>query len=238
MVSKLCALLGLSLLATQVFGKDNSYVSMLPVGRQVVATVTQLGFEPEYEALMLKLTTAFAQKPEWMQAYISEHAEPGKPLPYHPDFGVSELEYEWILRNSDRSSKLVELRKIQLSVESEGDTTFRLKTIPADFPLNGVVIDRQGMWARTRDATLTERSDINQTNASSATGKWTGVQWRYEALALPDTALSVKLALGRRQQQGDGIIYLDVKSVREQRREVYHYAVLFPIVDQPGREGH
>jgi hypothetical protein len=54
--------------------------------------------------------------------------------------------------------------------------------------------------------------------------------WRHESVTENHIA-SVKLALGRRSEQGDGILYLDVKDVREGKNNGFYEILLFP----PGR---
>lgn len=202
-----------------------SSLAVLPLAGPVEARVMQLRGSPELEKISAKLEASMRSQPEWLMQYIEQHARPGKPLPYHANFGITQAEYARVLA-SPKEVVLAQVGTVSLSAERQADGSIRLRTKPAS-RIDGLRIDAGEKTVTAPLARLTETSAINQDQAQSPTGRWTGTQWRHSTMQ-EDHVLSLKLAIGKRIDHGDGIIYYNVKNIRPGNRETYDEVLLFP----------
>lgn len=117
---------------------------------------------------------------EWLQKYITEVAQPGKQLPYHPNFGLTEAEYNEFLSASKQMAvqpigvtwectikvedKIVSFEPIGHS--SPRLTSIRFKIDSVDAKASGQYLGK-GEW-RTHDG------------KGSAIGPWRGYLWKKE----------------------------------------------------------
>ena len=199
---------------------------VLPVSAPVQARVMQIGMPSEAKRIAEKMQAALASQPDWAKSFISA-AKPGQPLPYHPNFQISELEYKSLLAAASKPS-LVQIGSVSLIAEKQANGTIRLSTFPATSKVHGIVIAPDRKSVTTPLATLTEISSINNQNAEAATGRWTGTQWRHQARSAA-RAISLKFAVGNRSDHGDNIIYYDVSAVQDGRNQEYHEILLFSL---------
>lgn len=200
-------------------------LSMLPTSGPVQARVMQVGMPLEALRTAEKLQAALASQPDWAKSFLAK-ADPGQPLPYHPNFQVTEEEYKFFLAAATKPT-LVQVGSLTLFAEKQQDGGIRLVTQPATSKVNGLLIAPDEKSVATPHATLTEVAPVNNQNAESATGRWNGTQWRYEGSSTGGL-LVVKFAVGQRPDQGDSIIYYDLKAVQEGRNDLYHEVLLFP----------
>lgn len=204
-------------------------LDILPVGKAVPARVMQLGLSPEAKKLTERFKAALASRPEWTSAYAAKYKNYHGTLPYHENMGLSKAEYDEMVQLS-KQTKLVQIGTVELSAIRQPDNSIQLRTKPHLAGIDGVVVDGAGQAVTTRFARLTEVKSIENTDPNGPTGRWAGTQWRHESIS-ENRMLSVKLALGKRSEQLDTILYLDVKDVSEGKNNVFYEILLL----QPGR---
>lgn len=203
-------------------------LDILPVGKPVPARVMQLGLSPEATKLTERFKAALESRPEWTSAYASKYKNHRGTLPYHENMGLSKAEYDEMVQLS-KQMKLVQVGTVELSAMRQPDNSIQLRTNPHLPGIDGVIVDGAGQAVTTRFARLTEAKSIDNTNPDGPAGRWAGTQWRHESIS-ENRMLSVKLALGKRPEQLDAILYLDVKDVSEGKNNVFYEILLF----QPG----
>lgn len=164
----------------------------------------------EIQLLKLKMEEAVLSNPRWFSEYSRAH-ENKRPLPYHKNFGISEQEYRDLLQSAENSVKLEPEDEIIIEFAKQTDGTYKIDTDRPDFPLNNIVIDLERDMITTEYEVLEEKTQIDQTNPDSPTGQWSGVQWKYVNVKETFDATVVKLALGRQKDNGNYIVYYDVK---------------------------
>ncbi len=211
-----------SLLSSPQLMAENSIMSILPVSDYIEAKVMQLGMPLEAQKITAKMQQAFSSQPQWAKSYI-ESATPGKPLAYHPNFNVTEAEYHSLLAMMNQQV-LIPKDSIKLHAEKLANGDVKLSTKPSTSKINGIIIHADEKSAKTSLALLNELTPVNNQNASSPTGRWSGVQWQYQNTEVP---LSIKLAIGTRPDFNDHIIYLNVKDAREGKANSYYEILLF-----------
>ncbi|WBS02299.1 hypothetical protein OU994_29325 [Pseudoduganella sp. SL102] len=202
-------------------------VDILPTAKPVNARVMQLGVTRQIAGITDRFSAAVARQPEWFVAYVKEHQNAKGAIPYHANMGISRDEYRKMVESST-SMKLMQTGTVKLSVTRQADGGLRVQTAPPMPGLDGIVIEPGGQGVKTRYARLAEPSQVDNRNANGPTGRWSGTQWEHKART--DThSLAVTLALGKRPEHGDGILYLDVRDVGEGKKDIFYEILLFPV---------
>lgn len=198
----------------------------LPKGDVIHGRVMELTAPREVQTLSQKLQTAMQNDQEWFEAFIAENAEV-RPLPYHPRMGLTEVEYQRFLELAE----IVEMQQIgsvTLTIKRLEDGSVQLVSEGDSTPLNDVRLLPGKGFVETSYGELNEFSEIDQGNPDSPTGRWVGSQWQ-KSERTSDTLVAVKLAIGKRTDHGDGIIYYDVKNFSAGVAENYSYVLLYPL---------
>jgi hypothetical protein len=217
-----------SLLSLVILFASNVYAlktqQFLPEGNLINGEVMQMGFSQEMQDLSIKFQEGVKKHGTWLQEYIQEN--PDGPLPYHVNFGITKGEYERYQKVSKEGAKLVKIGEIEIQLEHIKEGLI-FHTENDAFPLNDVHINFKNDSVTTKYARLDIKSEIHQDDKSALTGRWKGLQWRYEKLE-GNVGTSVKLAIGERTDHGDGIIYYDVTNLVGETPEQYHFVIIFP----------
>lgn len=202
-------------------------LDLLPIDKPVNARVMQLGTSPEVVRITERLGAAVARQPDWFVAYARKYQNAKGALPWHANMGISQDEYRKMV-GSSKTLKLMQMSTVQLSAAREANGGIRLRTTPRMPGLDGIVIEPGGQAVVTRYARLAEMSEVDNRDADGPTGRWTGTQWQHEVRSATHV-LGVKLALGKRPDHGDGILYLDVRDVGEGKKDIFYEILLFPV---------
>jgi len=157
----------------------------------------------EYSVLAERMAAAAQRDPAWFESYVARHSGADGLLPYHPNLGVTEAEYQRFIELMDQF-RLGEIERGELSVRAGPGGSLTISAGGHAGYLSGITIYPE--YVQTSHGLLTHREEINQNDPTSPTGRWRGVQWSNEGR--PDVPL-VKLALGRRES-GEMVIYYDV----------------------------
>lgn len=181
---------------------------------------------PELAALTQRWKAAMSANPDWARAYV-EKAGPGE-LPYHKNFGISEEEYKRMLTLLKSGTTLQPGASVEIAVRRSAEGEISLMTTAGDIPLNMVSVSANGKTAETSYGTLMRGPDINQQNASSPTGRWSGPRWENEGTS-GSKAWKAQFALGRRDDFGDGVIYYNVTHQRGAVPERIQLFIVFPL---------
>lgn len=218
------ALASLSMIDAPVEAQDIE--NYLPKGEIIHGRIMELAAPRDIQVLSQKLQAAVQNDQTWFQQYITEN-ENQRPLPYHPRLGLTELEYRRVLELAG-TMELRESGTVDLTVKRLKNGGFELVSSDHEMPLNGLRVYPNENLVETSYGILGEFSEINQQDPGSATGRWTGAQWkRSERTDVKLTA--VKLAIGKRTDHGDGIIYYDVKNLSADTTENFSVILLYPL---------
>ena len=211
-------------MATNAAGLD----AYLPESGLILGEVMVLGAAPELEQLSSKAQTAAAENQEWFLDYAKQHESTPGPLPYHPNLGVTQEEYARLVQLIEEGVSLqrVGAVTIQVDVGDAGATTFTAD--PADFPLHNISVYSDLGYAETAYGRLDNSSDINQQDPNAPTGRWSGVQWTHQEIS-GNSGWGVQLAIGKRTDHGDGLIYYDVKYLLGPEPHQYSFVILYPL---------
>lgn len=201
----------------------------LPLSSATPARIMELSFPRKHVEISLKMQKAMLVDPNWTSEYMRKNDKPG-PLPYHPNLGISESEYEQFLKLSSKLG-LVEKGKIKLSFIKNKDGSITIMTDKRGLPLNGITILSDNRGVETPYGVLDGFSNINNKDKNSPTGPWQGVQWKIENIIdanhFPPSVSAVKFSIGVLDSKKEGILYYDVKNSPTQ--EIFHYVIFYDL---------
>jgi hypothetical protein len=185
----LFALTAIPLVAADIFPPIGSHSADLLV----------LGMPKEAEEIGRRLQQALAADPTWLKSYLAgQNLKPGDILPYNVKFGITKDEYALFVRSMDKMTLnkvgevIVHVKKLDNKevISIEGVT----------LPVNTFEFSADGETMTCALGHTTEQTTIDQSDATSPTGKWHGTQWALQQ-GEPNTNgtddfLSLKLAIG------------------------------------------
>ena len=210
------------------------WATYFPTNKVITAKIMELSSSKEIAAINEKLEQAVSKNQEWFKQYIGQ-TEAGKPLPYHANFGISEAEYAQFLNFKD--AKLQEVGTLKLQFQLDKNQNIVIKTEPAS-AINGLIIGKNSV---TTPLGVTNKfTPIDNRNEKSLTGAWTGVQWSlndFDEDSMKQKSLNqiqgkeVKMAVGKLDKTGEGILYYDVKDIDmpKNKNNVFSYIIYYPL---------
>lgn len=99
-----------------------------------------LAYSKRADELHLKFQTSVATNRTWFLDFV-KRAPPGRTLPYHPNFGLTEAEYAEY-EKAFETGRLVPVRRSSLSFQRDGDV-WTLSTGSADAPITKIKLNTQ-----------------------------------------------------------------------------------------------
>lgn len=185
--------------------------SPLPAPGRHRADVMALGGSGRGEELALRVKQAAQRDPQWFALYVRQHE--GEVLPWHAKMGVSEAEYQELMREKDSlafrrvqgADLVVTAAGSELSLSTGGTWRF--------FDDLALRVAADGSRVTTAKAALAQKSAITASAEQKVTGPWSGTCW--SSVDIDETRISgetVKLCLGRFRDQPRAILYYEARS--------------------------
>jgi hypothetical protein len=183
---------------------------LLPKGTATVE-VLELWAPPRLNELRLQLQRAAQADPAWWREHV-RRAQPGQPLPYDRRLGVTEAEYQELLRLSD-SVQMRPVRTETIAIEPIA-AGWRFGAATTVSALRGLEIDTLKNEVRSEFGVLPAGPPITPGPAQRATGSWGGPRWELEAVdSLTQSATRASFAAGKLQASGHTVIYFNAQRV-------------------------
>lgn len=179
--------------------KANSVEEYIPphlMNAEVTADIMTLEMDPD----TLKKVGSIGQR---MREHL-EHAEK-KSFPYHPNFGVTKEEYEFVLNAIDQS-KLVNTKDGKLKFKKKNDHEVEIFSSESIKLLKYVVIDTKKNTVKTSLGECEYFGEILASPEQKLTGPWHGKQWM-----LKKDDLIYVFSLGKMEAENKSIIDISVK---------------------------
>lgn len=144
----------------------------LPTG-SVEVTILELAAPSRYVELAQRFQSALDENPEWLRGYIRDHRQPGQPLPWHANFGLTEQEYAELRRLGDE----IRLRPagratVEITLEAQ------MVTFEAPEPLgslNDITLDLAQRKVTTPFGDCADFEPARAGGPSASTEPWSGV---------------------------------------------------------------
>jgi hypothetical protein len=159
------------------------------------------------------MQAAVARNPDWWSAYVKQSMPTEGPLPYHPNFGLTEEQYKEYLALA-KQMELQEGAETSLLVQRTEEGTWTLNPgAPVGKPLQ-IEIDVKNRVAKTPYGTLVSPTEIRSGsgNAWGSLGEWEGLEWKMrEGAPESGRAKLVTLRLGRLLNSNRGILLFEAR---------------------------
>lgn len=206
--------------AAQAAGPLDPY---LPKSGTIRGHVVELSVAPEDQAISRRFQLAVQGNMDWFKHYVTSN-KAGEPLPYNPKMGITEAQYTQLLH---MKAALKEKEPITISVTrgADGSVAFA-SSDPAAASLRDTRFSSSGKEADTSVGKLGIFNEIHQKDENAPFGVWNGAEWARVAEPGSDQP-SAKLAFGKREPSGEGILYYQVAAVGEKPEQ--SLVVIYPL---------
>jgi hypothetical protein len=195
--------------------RTNDLSALFDQSSVTVDIMDELKTDPKQLELTAKLQKAFQENYEWFQEYIKT-AEKGKPLKYHPNFGMTETEYNEYLKLSEQV-EVISSGKETIDIKKNAD---KINFIGQDKTsiFNDLTIDLKNNQILFKNYVLSFVNEINVTdNDNGLKSKWKGYNWEFVNPKLTeetdiqtlDEFTSITLTIG--QLEKNGKTYMKIK---------------------------
>jgi hypothetical protein len=161
---------------------------LLPNDEVKVDIIDGVKMDPRYELLYSKFMTAVQQNNQWFLGQQKIIEETGKPMPYHPNTGLTEEEYFEFkaLMEKGPGIEMVKSGTAKVMFNFQDEIIYLKGTDRLEI-LNDVKIDLANNAVWIGDYKLDNFQEINvDTDNNGLKSKWNGYQWRYEYTNKPD----------------------------------------------------
>ena len=167
--------------------------------------VMGIGLTPRGASLAKKIQEAAAKHGPWFQAQMKLR-KPGEPLPYHPNLGMTESEWEEFLRLNKKKT-LVKTGQAALSVKKLGDGKYRFSAKGTLQVLNAITIDLKKSRVETPRGTCDLLDRVKTPKGHSF--PWDGYVWEgLRPIVIEQSKGRVtRFHIGKLRGTNTGIIY-------------------------------
>jgi hypothetical protein len=163
--------------------------------------------------LASKMQVAIGKNPEWWLAFVQQ-SEPGKPLPYHKDLGLTVEEYNEFLRLAHHRRMKITSNAV-LHIRPLGRSKFEFLGDGAINQLTGIVIDLLSLKIQTPVGSCEHLDwrpkDPDRTFANQT---WEGWSWKCESNE-PNSLSSVSFLIAKWDGEDEWLIGYDESSRKE-----------------------
>tara|TARA_R110002050_G_scaffold300483_1_gene470113 strand:- start:151 stop:864 length:714 start_codon:yes stop_codon:yes gene_type:complete len=151
--------------------------NLLPEGSMQFEVMDKVRQSPRQIELTQKFQGAIRENYDWFLEY-SSNIEPGKPMPYHENLGLTEKEYLELQELMDEI-ELVSSGTLQYQISYSNN---EINLIPKDTAENGtVLIDLTQNTVEFDNQFLTFKDTVRITDPKNGfRSEWIGYQWIYE----------------------------------------------------------
>jgi hypothetical protein len=191
--------------------------------------IMEVGMDPKiaYKAMEItnKMQANLQDKREWFLDYVAQVKE-GQGMPYHPNFGITEEEYEIIL-NSDDYMRLMKKGETSVLITNEENEL----TLAADQSevIKNLTFNLENNTVQTKYGELAYKGKVEASDNQKVTGKWSGESWELsegdikniEDIKTMDenTQLKlVKLHVGKLEETGYTLVYLEYREIKDEEK--------------------
>ena len=216
-LASLAALLALPA-AARADGPLDAY---LPKSGTIEGHVMTLSVAPEDQAIDRQFRTAVSNNMDWFKKAVMGN-KAGQPLPYDHRMGITEAQYQQL---QHMKADFHPGAAISIKVDrTDGKVSFA-SSDPAAAALTKVTFPASETAAETPYGKLDIFNRIHQDDTRAPIGVWTGAEWAHvapthdEAAAGTEESPSAKIAFGKRDPSGEGVMYYQVAPYKDQKEQ-------------------
>jgi len=190
----------------------------------VDAQIQKVEFTPEIRSLTAKLSENLEKNAEWFDQY-SSNLTPGERVPYHPNMGLTESQYQKLL-GGEEQKRLTPTGGTRLSFNFRDDDVLSITGLPDEPPFDSL------LYESVSDSLITSFGTM--TNSILAKGKlgddsslgWEGRLWATERKD-DKGKLSIVYVIGDLDDSNRGVLIHEIKGVVNDVVVEHHYMVMW-----------
>lgn len=207
--------------AEPYLGKLSEYVNA-PLA--VDAQIQKIEFTPEIRSLTDKLTENLQKNSDWFKQYSSQ-LTPGERIPYHPNMGLTEPQYQQLLGGEERK-RLTPTGGTRLSFDWRADDVLTISGLPDEAPFDSLLYEGVSDSLITSFGTLTGSiSAKGELGGDNSTG-WEGRLWATERKD-DKGQLSIVYVIGELDESNRGVFIHEIKGVVDDVVVEHHYMLMW-----------
>lgn len=207
--------------AEPYFGKMGAYVA---APTTVDANIMVLDFTPEIRALADRVQRSMLDNREWLEEYVSK-LQPGQAAPYHQNFGVTEPEYQLLLKSSQELS-LVPTGSTGVSFGFRDDDTLLISGLPGEPPFDKLIYEPVSDSILSSYGTLTGSEPASGSLGSTGKLAWTGRLWKLERREV-NNKVNIGFVIGKLDTGESSILIHEVTGRVNSEPVEYHYMLVW-----------
>jgi hypothetical protein len=164
----------------------------------------------QFNQIHAKFTQSIKDNGSWFLDYVKSNSQPGQPLPYHENFGVTKNEYEQY-HTFLKNIKLVPVAKGRLRFTKRSNDQTVIDGVDGLHEFDGTVIDFKHKHVVTRWGTV-PLDKVVHTDEKSSLGSWDGFSGRLQT-GDPDsgTVSLVRIDIGRQSKTSLNVVSLSAR---------------------------
>jgi hypothetical protein len=151
-----------------------------------------------------KMQDAISRDRAWFVEHVKKTPQ-GTPLAYDPRMGITKDEYARVLQMQNvMTMRPIGSVTVKFAVDADGKMQIAADGLAK--VLNGISLPPGQKYVDTPLGQLSTVSKVSQNDPKSPLGRWSGIQWAKSKIG----GSSITLAVGRRDETGEGVIYYNV----------------------------
>jgi hypothetical protein len=187
--------------------------------REVDVEILGMKTSDEFNRIHAKISQAMKDNAPWFLEYVKSNAEPGKPLPYHENFGVTSREYD-SYHKSLKTLKFVPVAKGRIKFTPRPNDQVVIDGVGGLHEFDGTVIDFKQEQMVTSWGTV-PLDKIVHVDEASALGSWDGCSGRlYSGNVESGNVLIIRIDIGRQSKTGLNFVGLSVRVAKDGMKTV------------------
>ena len=180
----------------------------LPSSGSFAAEYVVIERDPNFDVYAKRIRTAMESNREWLADYRAKHV--GKELPYHPNFGVSEVDY---VRYKLPINQFREVSRQRIRVEKRAaGSTANLRLQGEKLLLDELQIEMDAPAVKTSRGTLAFREVVDLQSASVPPAVHQGIAFNTPEAVIIKDKFRESVLLGKLKGTSTGIIHYSLNT--------------------------
>lgn len=196
----------------------------ISVPSAVDAQIQTIEYSPEIRSLTDKLTENLEKNSEWFEQYSSQ-LTPGERIPYHPNMGLTEAQYQTLL-GGEQQKRLMPTGGTRLAFSWRDDDVLKITGLPDEAPFDTLLYEGVSDSLITSFGTMTRSVPAKGKLGDDASLAWNGRVWATERKD-DKGQLSIVYVLGDLDQSNRGVLIHEIKGIVNDVVVEHHYMVMW-----------
>lgn len=208
-------------LADPYLGKLKGYVT---APGAVDAQIQKILYTPEIRTLTDTLSENLAKNAEWFNEY-SKSLAPGQRIPYHPNMGLTESQYQQLLGGEDQK-RLTPSGGTRLAFSWREDDVLKITGLPDEPPFDSLLYESVSDTLITSFGNLSRSIEAKGQLGDDTSLAWRGRLWSTERKD-DKGKVSILYVIGDLTDSNRGVLIHEIKGVVNDEIVEHHYMIMW-----------